>query len=115
MARGQVPLVVWWLGSVVVRWSVGQSDAVFIVANENVANASVANVQFYPQVQSPLIGNWIWQWQHFHIGNIRMDRETVPTDANDLFRDARARAPLLHQVLQLPQNGRICAIHRRAF
>ena len=33
MARGQVSLVVWWLGGVVVRWSVDQSDAVFIVAN----------------------------------------------------------------------------------
>ena len=106
-------LVVGWCGGTVV--SRPAERRVYCCQCENVANASVANVQFYPQVQSPLIGNWNWQWQHFHIGNIRMDRGRVPTDANDLFRDARARAPLLHQVLQLPQNGRICAIHRRAF
>ena len=98
-------LVVGWCGGTVV--SRPAERRVYCCQCENVANASVANVQFYPQVQSPLIGNWNWQWQHFHIGNIRMDRGRVPTDANDLFRDARARAPLLHQVLQLPQNKKV--------
>ena len=72
-----------------------------------VANVRMLPIPVLPMSNStlkfnrPLIGNWNWQWQHFHIGNIRMDRETVPTDANDLFRDARARAPLLHLVLQI--------------